>query len=179
VSVRSDILGLQPYLPTRADTVWVCPSDPNAPDECRPPACYYQSYWFSEQLLGAATEGCDPKGAPVLREYDTIPQPSETVMVHEGGYPLPLFPYRPQGIKASSMLEPGIGNFHRGQGNFLFADGHVRLMPLRRTLTPKVLWDRYGDWQSECPEAVGATWTEKDISQTLIDLDRYPSLYAR
>jgi prepilin-type N-terminal cleavage/methylation domain-containing protein/prepilin-type processing-associated H-X9-DG protein len=177
VSLRSDILGLWPYMNVKTGQTWVCPSDPHVPADCSPPHCFYQSYWFSEQLAGTETEDCD--GVPVYRAYDTIPQPSSTVMVHEGGFPWPLFPNRPQGTDASTVLRNGIGNYHRGMGNFLFADGHVQLMPLRRTLTPTVLWDRYGDWHSECEDATEASWTEKDVAQTLRDLDRFPSLYAR
>jgi prepilin-type processing-associated H-X9-DG protein len=66
---------------------------------------------------------------------------------------------------------------HLKRTNYLFADGHVKLLSLRQTLTPEVLWDNLGEWCPEC-DCYGLTsyWTPNDIQQVLKNMDEahYP-----
>jgi prepilin-type processing-associated H-X9-DG protein len=57
------------------------------------------------------------------------------------------------------------GQRHRHRGNYLFADGHVKLLTLQQTLKPAVLWDNINDWCVACYASWG--WTSKDIAEDL------------
>ena len=63
-----------------------------------------------------------------------------------------------------------LGVLHRGKGNYLFMDGHVKLLSLRQTLVPRVLWDNYFDWCIICSrDFLG--WTPSDLEKTKKKLD--------
>jgi prepilin-type processing-associated H-X9-DG protein len=59
---------------------------------------------------------------------------------------------------------------HLKKSNYLFADGHVKLLSLRQTLTPEVLWDRIDSWCPGCT-CYKRPWTPQDITALLKRLD--------
>ena len=66
-----------------------------------------------------------------------------------------------------------MGRLHRGRQNYLFADGSVRFLTLRQTLTPKPLWDNFAHWCPESPCAASSNWTQKDIDFEIKLLNHY------
>jgi len=64
---------------------------------------------------------------------------------------------------------------HDGRSNYLFADGHVKAMSLRQTITPEVLWDRVRDWCPSCittPDCAPPDWIPSSIQSDLKEMDR-------
>ena len=71
------------------------------------------------------------------------------------------------------------GAWHQGRDNYLFADGYVRLLSIRQTITPEVLWDNVPDWCPHCCDGHVEWvphWTPDAIRQDLsqLDAERYP-----
>ncbi len=66
-----------------------------------------------------------------------------------------------------------MGTRHHNRGNYLFADGHVKLMSVRQTLAPKVLWDNAGEWCPDCGCREKQGWTDWNVTYALKMLDKY------
>ena len=174
---------LSGYLGTRKGVgrtgreIWFCPNDTW---QDRPIVYGLQemsSYGISCQFFAyhsSITEGTD-----VAREVGAVRSPSEAIQLYENRGARCYFPEKNAAVfNAEDASTPDytprdwwLGVWHRGKGNYLFADGRVRLLSLRQTLTPTPLWDNLRSWHPTRPG-----WTEEDIRYGLQRLDkvRYP-----
>jgi prepilin-type N-terminal cleavage/methylation domain-containing protein/prepilin-type processing-associated H-X9-DG protein len=170
---------LRPYLSQKGRGVWLCPSDRyyqnivliEAPDS----APYWSSYNPSLQFFGPQNSLCVRPDDPP-RSLATVRDPSATLTVCEGADTSPA-PKRCIILNAQNPENYVIGSWHLRRGNFLFADGSVRGMTLRQTLTPIVLWDNFRDWCPECGCAKEEGWSPPDIADTLRNMDQLGPLY--
>ena len=180
------------YLRRTGKGVWICPSD-LYPDEAERPDLmhFYSSYMVDQNFFNMQYyTGCAsdlPDFGP--RTLASVERPSSTLMMKEGleGVSILRHPgklgdmlkiskgYRGDGIYTYHGYE-FTGLWHRNRGNYLFADGSVRLLALRQTLTPEVLWDNYNDWCPGCECAGYFGWTRADVEKALKEMDRvrYP-----
>jgi prepilin-type N-terminal cleavage/methylation domain-containing protein/prepilin-type processing-associated H-X9-DG protein len=177
------------YMP-KGNAVWICPNDPllNLPQgdlERALKLAEYSSYWEDAQFFGGYSSTCNGDmeiGLP--RNESTVKRPSMTIVVTEG-----LEGNLPKSAGGQLRLNYAKGRYddpleamfatglrHANRANYLFADGHVRLLSVRQTLTPEVLWDNLADWCPNCICGSGAKWTLEDVQKTLRDLDteHYP-----
>ncbi len=152
---------LQPYLQKRNRGMWLCPSDPAAvlPEEELVYKGDYASYWANRQFFGGTPYwNCDYPP----RNVSTVRQPSISIMFIEG-LPYSGFPdYRIENLYAMNQMRRGnydcancalydfTGAWHGNRSNYLFADGHVKALSLRQTLTPEPMWDDMYYWCDEC-----------------------------
>jgi prepilin-type N-terminal cleavage/methylation domain-containing protein/prepilin-type processing-associated H-X9-DG protein len=102
------------------------------------------------------------------RAFSEIPDPSGNIMVYEISYEFDVFPYGwPPGYIDQPYWDPGklLPIWHNGGGNWLFADGHVKWMTPRQTLTPRVLWVNDSQFAGFFP---------LDPARVLKSLDQFP-----
>ena len=168
--------GVRPYLHDYNQGLWFCPSDQftalsreeNRKDDL---AFKYSSYDAHTQFFGNYQCGQSGHAASAIKD------PATTILIEEvpgGDFPrdgsrwLPRSSWEPD----SEHYWRQIGRRHSGRQNYLFADGSVRFLTLRRTLTPKPLWENLAHWCPECPCADGMNWTQKDVDYDLAMLDR-------
>jgi prepilin-type N-terminal cleavage/methylation domain-containing protein/prepilin-type processing-associated H-X9-DG protein len=156
------------------DDVFLCPSDPLGvgPASAQPTLGFTPSYFTDPQFFGPGGD-CS---FDLPRTVSTVTRPSSTIMFTEGisdGIPSMTI-VQPEAMKEEPLRR--VGTYHRGKGNYLFADGHVKLLPLRRTLSPEVLWDNLGEWCPECPCLRSFQWGRGDVDRLLKALDEinYP-----
>lgn len=185
-----NVLSIQRYLPKPGQNVWICPSDrvietkavlkdgvyvPIPPFFKPGPREYfshYSSYEWSNQFFDFNNSTACPDALP--RSLATVKQPSTSIMFYEGDG----WAEFPQGtgfyVKAmiDTHLGRSIGTWHRGKGTYLFADGHVKLLSLRQTLEPNVLWDNIIEWCPAC-SCKEYGWTQKDITEGLQAIGKY------
>jgi prepilin-type N-terminal cleavage/methylation domain-containing protein/prepilin-type processing-associated H-X9-DG protein len=190
MNILPNFLGI--YCQKQGQGVWLCPNDPflDLSDWEKIwthdfPKSIYSSY--SEDInfdFYSTNEKCQwDQLIAYPRSISSVPRPSSTIMVTEGtiyGFPRYSSASYLRDLYNGKWDSPISGvNFtglrHQKRSNYLFADGHVKLLTLRQTLTPEVLWDNIGEW---CPGCTCTTiaWTPKDIQQTLKELDEahYP-----
>ena len=174
---------LAPYVHKRGKGVFICPSDraiDNNLDHQDKLGAFYSSYSMSMHFFDSTFYRCRTTGDS-QRTIGAVKRPSSSLILYEGilsGY----FPTAGYGIELWNDGIPhisdsfAIGIWHRGKGNYLFADGSVRSMGLRQTLTPEVLWDNIGEWCPECGCAEKYAWNEANIRNllTLLDKEKYP-----
>jgi prepilin-type N-terminal cleavage/methylation domain-containing protein/prepilin-type processing-associated H-X9-DG protein len=162
---------LTPFLQKPDPGVWLCPSDQwreylyqydptvygSIPD--------YTSYSFNGQFIDLLGAECQSSPDLVVRATSTVKIPSETIAVGEGGLTnLPrVFAFQP----GDPLWQYYYSLWHRKRGNFLFADGHVRLLTVRQTLTPRVLFDNLRKWCPRCNCVSTYGWTEETIRTSL------------
>jgi prepilin-type N-terminal cleavage/methylation domain-containing protein/prepilin-type processing-associated H-X9-DG protein len=168
---------LNQYLEKQGQGVWVCPSDIRRDvhhkggiiDDTTDP--FASSYVQSWQFFGYNNLA---EAFPPPRTLSTVQNPPQTIMFTEAwdGF-LPSSNYLKEGLdqaKSEGLLADALGQQHSGRGNYLFADGHVRSLRLRQTLTPVVLWDNLKNW---CPDCLSAWfWSPGDLNLTLRALDQ-------
>jgi prepilin-type N-terminal cleavage/methylation domain-containing protein/prepilin-type processing-associated H-X9-DG protein len=196
---------LTPYLQDKKRGVWLCPSDPTLDDldayiDPKDPnlqvqawnKARYSSYGMNNYFFGGGPaylkvngiESCDYSGPRLVSD---VSLPATTIMYSEGGAPLltdpshsiPIMDQVRKGNYQCDYCNPYIytGTRHHTRSNYLFADGHVKALSIRQTLTPEVLWDKISNW---CPTCGGCElspdWTAKDIQTALKLLDQlnYP-----
>ena len=166
---------IEPYMHRLKGGVWVCPSDFLIQEQPEYAAfesklkrgelgwSYYTSYHRSNHFFGFnpcdAAYTWDPFFA---RSAADVSNPSQRIAFYEGRdwewCPAPRH-------LETLMNSPFItfinnprwqtGTWHRGKGNYLFADGHVKLLSFRQTLTPTRLWDRVADWYPYTSDILG------------------------
>ena len=182
---------LTPYLSKRNGGVWGCPNNPHLdellekqPGVTKEATSYNTSYCLNPHFVGYFLPGDHYWGWMTRspRLLSSVEQPSSSIMVVEGILD-PLFPrYDTSSIASlnsyrlhqdSADLGHFSGTWHRGRGNYLFADGHVRLLSIRQTITPVVLWDNIRDWCPECLKSDNAEWSADDIAHDLQELNRF------
>jgi prepilin-type N-terminal cleavage/methylation domain-containing protein/prepilin-type processing-associated H-X9-DG protein len=175
-----NIKSVMTYLPKPGRNVWICPSDRNLDSEesvLKEGAYldrlgnFYSSYTWSNQFFHFNKGPC-PDALP--RSATNVKRPSASIMFYEGGG-WPAFPQdAARVIEVMAQLGSNyfIGTWHRGRGNYLFADGHVKLLSLRQTLEPEVLWDNIGEWCPECG-CKDYQWTPQDVADGLKALVKY------
>ena len=169
---------LLPYLHGRGRGIWICPSDPQVDLDAQsfPNKFHdYSSYDPNEQFFGPDFGICNDNygRGESSRPLSTVSRPDASIMVYEGA----LSTYFPcsfhNAFSGGDTFTPEttIGSWHRGWGNYLFADTHVRSMTLRQTLTPVSLWDSWTDWCIGCRCTAQQVWCAMDARQVEIDLD--------
>ena len=170
------------YLHGSARNIWICPSDPHADapfflsDRSNQSGPNYWSYRGSDQFFGTVIDSC-AQPADFARSLSAIRRPVSTLMVYEQAGEAGFFPHRLPLSAPSDSDAYFLGTNHqKSRGNYLFADGHVRLLTLRQTLQPEVLWDNIRDWCPECGCAKYG-WTPQTITETLHDLDKDKAHY--
>jgi prepilin-type N-terminal cleavage/methylation domain-containing protein/prepilin-type processing-associated H-X9-DG protein len=181
LSGKSAVMMIGGYIPNSKPNVWLCPDDPTIPQDPRTEMVNdYSSYWASVHFFYGGLP-CGGRISSIgTRHEATVKRPSSTIMMIEGSSL--DFPRDPNQIKEMlrAYRESGYapisytGLWHRNKTNYLFADGHVRLLSIRQTLTPEVLWDNTSDW---CPDCCNVPdWTPDIIAQDLAQLDKvgYP-----
>jgi len=96
------------------------------------------------------TDATLPNGQPTDRAYITrrfgdFPSPSETILIHEGGYSLEPATGRAWPLASISFQPDRAWFVHPGVGvtTFGYIDGHVVAMPLPESLDPSH-WDIHG-----------------------------------
>jgi prepilin-type N-terminal cleavage/methylation domain-containing protein/prepilin-type processing-associated H-X9-DG protein len=174
---------LNPYLTRKGEGVWVCPSD-TARDrveaielevhgQIAPDYTSYSSSWNFFNHSGFCGKPEDP-----TRPVASVKLPSQTIMMSEGFLQNSIPDWESTSVYSdifnsgtpADRMAPAI--WHNGRGNFLFADGSVRTMPLLRTLIPTVMWDKLKDWCPECGCAGNITWDEKDVAKIINAIQR-------
>jgi prepilin-type N-terminal cleavage/methylation domain-containing protein/prepilin-type processing-associated H-X9-DG protein len=156
---------LDRYLPKTSDGVWICPSETKTE--------YLTTYRQNDQFFQAPDDvKCfQPTDPP--RSLASVKQTSSTIMVTElrGNYHgWDWFPAFPNWI----TTPPGfsiIGLVHQKKSNYLFADGHVRLLAIRQTLSPDVLWDNLRDWCPVCGCSEMLGWNSQALADVFKRLD--------
>jgi prepilin-type N-terminal cleavage/methylation domain-containing protein/prepilin-type processing-associated H-X9-DG protein len=174
---------LTPYLHNLGKGVWKCPSDTMNEDV----ASYLQSYgktldpkqqnYDLQKSYEASGEfsGSVARNAAeeeVARSVSTVRDPANKIMMTESSFDsavaFPLVWQYEQGdiqyLKKNGLFHLYIGQRHHGRVNYLFADGHVKLLTLRQTLEPVVLWDNIYEWYNSTPWFPG--WKLKDLEFT-------------
>jgi prepilin-type N-terminal cleavage/methylation domain-containing protein/prepilin-type processing-associated H-X9-DG protein len=168
------------YLPDPGKNVWICPSDQTMDSDSiqtnltmsSPYGYYYSSYGWSNQFFNAY--GADSRNY-FPRSVASVKRPTSSIMLFEnsnaGGFPNDASLI----IKNSTGVyrDYAMGTWHRGKGNYLFADGHVKLLSLRQTMTPEVLWDNLSEWCQECPDLPYDSWNQRDITDGLQAIEKY------
>ena len=160
-------------------SVWHCPSIPIDTEDSIGPLYIPSGQFFP----GYGRCSSDPMDEERLISH--VKNPSESIMVHEDAaspffpsdYPGNVLGYDIKRLKAGKIsLDPLELGWHSRRSNYLFADGHVRLLSVRQTLTPKVLWDNLNDWNPGSTCARGYGWKPEDVAKTLKNLDEigYP-----
>jgi prepilin-type processing-associated H-X9-DG protein len=181
---------LEPYLQKQNQGVWFCPNDPSMewPDWEKRWAHIYPKMGYSSYTeegnfnLFSEDWHCEEERLIALpRSLSSVPRPSTTIMVTEG----PAYGF-PRYSSGSYMLDLYRGKDapntqfmwlrHLKRSNYLFVDVHVKLLTLRQTLTPVVLWDNLAEWCPSCFCGSSIDWTPADIQNTLKELDEshYP-----
>lgn len=149
--------GLIPYLQKWGKGIWLCPDNefPRSKDPSLfPDGSYYTRFDYGPNenfFYYVADRNCASPDDPP-RSVSTVKNASASIMFFEGIWPgvFPSsHPYLPA-LNPQGEEYEGFGYMHNWRPNYLFADGHVRSMALRQTLTPEVLWDNIGDWCPEC-----------------------------
>jgi prepilin-type N-terminal cleavage/methylation domain-containing protein/prepilin-type processing-associated H-X9-DG protein len=186
---------IERYLQKRGQGIWLCPSDPflELPNwekvwEHDFPKAIYSSYIEDPNFM-PYNDLQDPRceadrltGLP--RSLSSVTHPSSTIMMIEGfQYILPksydvrtaIAVYRGNGPSPLSATN-FTGLRHQRRSHYLFADGHVKLLTLRQTMNPEVMWDNMADWCPTCDCYADTFWTQKDVQQILKNLDEagYP-----
>ena len=168
---------LERYLAKRGKGVWVCPSDQYRfylEENGYPLSDYTSSYWANREFFDLTWGDCArPDQAP--RDLASVQSPYDIILLSEGPVSLGFPKYPPDDTWGGSRPTGDdilAGLWHRGRSNDVFADGHVRALTYRQTLTPRVLWDNVRDWCPECPCAEQVGWTPKDIADDLQAMDR-------
>jgi prepilin-type N-terminal cleavage/methylation domain-containing protein/prepilin-type processing-associated H-X9-DG protein len=181
---------IKPYLQKQNQGVWLCPNDPylELPNwekvwAHNNPKTAYSSYWDDGNFNLYSDDGhCEGERLVAWpRSMSSVPHPSTTIMVTEGAdygfprysgasYKLDLY----RGKEGPSIEFTGLR--HQRRSNYLFADGHVKLLALRQTLAPEILWDNLAYWCPSCFCGSAEDWTPDDIKNTLKELDeaRFP-----
>ena len=192
---------MRPYLPPLSDPLWFCPNDPITVSEIQfSPVDFQRRALFSVDVYvdhptvkhtyheSAQAVGWTVLDSEVEADYDDHPRSlssvkdsSDIILFQEGEQGTPC--YFPKDLcfdgqivhewtqrrRYTSVL---LGILHNGKGNYLFIDGHVRLLSLRQTLVPKVLWDNYFDWCTICSrDFLG--WIPRDLERTKKSLDAF------
>jgi prepilin-type N-terminal cleavage/methylation domain-containing protein/prepilin-type processing-associated H-X9-DG protein len=110
---------------------------------------------FTEGASPLEDQGQEGWHAPP-RSFSEIPNPSGNIMVYEWPDNTGGFPYA-WSASADQNTYWDLGKYlpiwHHGGGNWLFADGHVKWMTPRQTLTPQVLWANDIPWNRLDPQA--------------------------
>jgi prepilin-type N-terminal cleavage/methylation domain-containing protein/prepilin-type processing-associated H-X9-DG protein len=203
--VSSDCLviqnGIAPYLQKRGGGVWVCPGDPSRElsEEDQRGIVFYGvprgSYWGYEGLFGAAGYPCEDRQLQVgPRAITSVERPADAIMMVEGyamGSGLHAMSadvlsqfarfHRGRAVDHEYWNLPHIaahytGLWHRGRGNYLFADGHVKRLTVRQTLQPRDKWEDWLDWCPDCSCASVPDRTQQDADRLVRMLDEagYP-----
>jgi prepilin-type N-terminal cleavage/methylation domain-containing protein/prepilin-type processing-associated H-X9-DG protein len=159
--------------------VWFCPNDPWL-DEKRTTKLTpnnRQSYHWNLHLFGCGVPDSIVERPP--RAMNSITDLTSSIMYMEGNHAWPFPGWTSDLHDPIVGVHPNVFNglWHRNRTNYLFADGHVRLLKLRQTLVPKVMWDNY--WDVTCPGCVKEfkdEWKPETIQRVLKELDRigYP-----
>jgi prepilin-type N-terminal cleavage/methylation domain-containing protein/prepilin-type processing-associated H-X9-DG protein len=168
------------YLGNRAKGVWICPDDD--PKDMRPKNDFWGNdpdYWVSSysenwQFFHFHGDQEEEGQDSPPRTLASVAHPTQTIMMWEGwDLSFPLTNYIEQTLdlaRSAGRLEDAVGQSHDGRGNYLFADGHVRALSIRQTLTPVVLWDNVKNWW------IGYdwkhSWSPADIQYDLKLLDK-------
>jgi prepilin-type N-terminal cleavage/methylation domain-containing protein/prepilin-type processing-associated H-X9-DG protein len=171
---------LASYIAYGHEGVWLCPNDThkeNLPSETPDNiqlanlivARDYSSYAVSFQFFGGVP---DLHGTGYGRPLATVKSPSSTLMVIEGNEDnFTDFPRSTSlevdldWVRQWGETQNTYGQRHGKKANYLFADGHVKLLRVQQTLIPAVLWDNTFNWCDYCLDIAG--WTPKDVEQTL------------
>jgi prepilin-type N-terminal cleavage/methylation domain-containing protein/prepilin-type processing-associated H-X9-DG protein len=191
---------LMPYMKNRNQGAWLCPSDPivGTPEQHTTVFGlkeYYTSYWENPFFFGIAAVGYHVKSCPdwIPRPASSVQKPDSTIMYTEGFITTQDFINSPEDI-LSKMNEVRKGNYecdgcdpllftgtrHNNHSNYLFADGHVKALSLRQTLTPELHWDKVTNWCPSCNTGncsnAHPVWTQTDIDKFIKRLDKlhYP-----
>jgi prepilin-type processing-associated H-X9-DG protein len=120
----------------------------------------------------------------VTRYLSAIKRPATTITFMETTSPKWYWYPTPSPGSAESEAKQSnpankMGIRHRGKGNYLFADGHVRTLSVRQTLAPTVMWDNISEWCPDCdctqPPISGANrwWTQQRLDADLRELDEH------
>jgi prepilin-type N-terminal cleavage/methylation domain-containing protein/prepilin-type processing-associated H-X9-DG protein len=175
---------LEPLLGQRNRGVWRCPSDdydekhlrsfPQSESEFRK----YSSYTPSVYFWGIHV--IYPEGTPYeeMRSLSSVERPVSIIMVCEGDGRFPEFPLRPiaEFYRRLDSMDTYFMSRHQRKGNYLFADGHVKLLAIRQTLVPEVLWDTIEAWDKDYPyyyseNYTASGWKQEDIAKVLHQLN--------
>jgi prepilin-type processing-associated H-X9-DG protein len=175
---------LEPLLDPRNRGVWRCPSDdydekylksfPKSESEFH----RYSSYTPSVYFWGIHV--IYPEGTPYeeMRSLSSVERPASIIMVCEGDGRFPNFPLRPiaEFYRKLDSMDAYFMSRHWGKGNYLFADGHVKLLAIRQTLVPEALWDTIEAWDKDYPyyypeNYTAGGWKQEDIAKILQQLD--------
>ena len=159
---KSNPIPFASYVQNVVGDVWHCPDDPFDTEVDWPDGWPRTSYQESGQFFSGILSEADRDASGSLRTgttyeprtLSTVARPSTTIMMDEfhylsgiGWFPWPGFKGKDEQVfftmKATWIPgHPRLGwPFHNGRNNYLFADGHVRALRLRETLSPVVLWD--------------------------------------
>jgi prepilin-type processing-associated H-X9-DG protein len=161
---------LSPYLPRAGGDVWICPNDPKSDAAYRQTKgdIRYSSFSPSEQFFdNLENDWC--QHSP--RSAADSPR-SKAIMVYEGT-DLAWFPAYTASIP--DLREEALGIWHEGKGNYLFSDGSVRCLSLKRTLSPVNLWDDISHWSPESASASHGYASETVTAVlTRLEEERYP-----
>jgi prepilin-type processing-associated H-X9-DG protein len=152
----------------------------------------YSSYYRNHYFFGfnwedeAQSPSCGYTGP---RSIASVSLPSSTIMFTDGWTLIDFLQNPSENITLMNRSRLGdyyctncgpmffTGTRHRGRSNYLFADGYVKALTIRQTLTPEVMWDKITNWCPGCGGCeYGQDWTSKDIQTALKLLDQlhYP-----
>jgi prepilin-type N-terminal cleavage/methylation domain-containing protein/prepilin-type processing-associated H-X9-DG protein len=174
---------LETFLAKRNRGVWLCPNDTfyekwmaTHQNGTSFTSDQYTSYIASIQMWGNPFPTYDIYS---VRSLSSVRRPSSTIMMEESNAIFPqILPSKTmKWYRDNDLLRDVYMVRHQGKGNYLFADGHVKLLSVRQTLIPEVLWDNMNEWANkEIPEAYPVPpqgWTPKDIQAALKQLDEF------
>jgi prepilin-type N-terminal cleavage/methylation domain-containing protein/prepilin-type processing-associated H-X9-DG protein len=169
---------LNRYLPKRMrfysnSAVWQCPSDMTIDQSTSEHKWYLEdihvSYGRSQQFFG---QWC-MEGA-ISRPLATVKRPASEIMLYDGLYSdsLPKSDWvigvnmtRSIPLGRAWKINNSVTDFglfrHQKRANYLFADGHIRLLTVRQTLAPEILWSNIPEWTVECDPEWG--WTPEEV----------------
>jgi prepilin-type N-terminal cleavage/methylation domain-containing protein/prepilin-type processing-associated H-X9-DG protein len=179
------ILGLEGYLKRQRQGIWMCPSDNSmeqwsdymrsigeVPLSTDFIASHSASYVSNPHFAGVIDSHT---GQGEVRSLASVKEPAIKIMMAEGwlwGNLNTWFPSDPKETQAripifkqAGVLNSVFGQRHHYKSNYLFGDGHVKLLTLQQTLKPVVLWDNTRDWCGSCPSEWG--WNSQDIDADL------------
>lgn len=175
---------LESFLGKRSRGVWLCPSDTYYekwlniyPETLFFMKNQYSSYLTSYQFWGSSAIS---NNTFYTRSLSSVKRPSSTIMMEESnaGFPQILPSKTMEWYRDNDLLRDVYMIRHQGKGNYLFADGHVKLLSIRQTLIPEVLWDNIADWaegqvSGDFPSVQANGWTSNDIQAALKQLDEF------
>jgi hypothetical protein len=106
-----------------------------------------------------------------VRSVASVRRPSESIMIFEDW----IQEHMPLGLIDDAWMTPTppTRHWHHGRLNYLFADDHVRLLSVRQTVTPVVMWDNIREWCPDCGCAADYGWSQSDVDAFIQSMPQF------